>query len=450
MNATDNRIGSHYFHLEETMDDSAFAKLQESRFIATLKQAYAHSNFYRRLYDERHVELRELIGLCDIRSLPFTSPIDLMKGPKDFISSSNIVSIHCSGGTGQNPKTVFRTYSDYTQSSDIMSRLFYMNGFRRDDIVAILQPFGIWAIGALAFEGLKRIGAISLPLGIHMNIDNVIQLLREHEVSGMFIAPSNCLRLSEQINIRGMDPKKDLKIRRITLAGERVTGRHREIISNAFGAETFSLYGSEETDGLATECTYHSGLHFCADQFYLEILDPETDEPVSQGDLGESVITTLTKEGSPLIRYKTGDLVRLLGRSCECGRSLPLIEITGRSSEVLVLIEGTKVYPFQVDAVLDNLKVGVLNYQLVRDRVSEGVDALTLTVEVVRAERPAGLADKIASAMQALSVDFADAYAANLVKVKVQVVDPETISTTSRGKVVRLVDHLRTPSEQRN
>ena len=436
------RIGSRCWHPEETLADSELTRLQEARLFATVEAAYTHSKFYRRLYDEHGVCLEELASLSDVGRLPFTYPKDLMECSKEFISSSGIVAIQCSGGTTRNPKTVFRSYSDYIESSEVLSRLFYMNGIRAEDTVAILQPFGIWAIGALAFEGLRRIGATALPLGIHMNDDMVIQLLKQHNASGVFITPSNCLRLAELIQTRDMNPRKDLHIRTIVLAGEKVTPRHRKALSKVFNAGIFSLYGSEETDGLATECVFHSGLHFCADHFYLEVIDPETGEHVPPGTLGEAAITTLTKKGSPLIRYRIGDLVRLLGKKCNCRRSLPLIEIKGRSSEVLILTEGTKVYPFQVDAVLDELGVDILNYQVVRERSAEGKDILSLTVEVTPETQGVDLADKIALALRKLSVDFTDACTANLVEARVHIVGPETIQPTSRGKIVRFVDRI--------
>jgi len=437
------RISSRYWHQQETLTDIELSRLQEARLFATIEAAYAHSKFYRHLYDKHGVDFRQFKALSDIKMLPFTYPKDLMEHSKEFISSSKVVAIHCSGGTTQNPKSVFRTYSDYIESSEVLSRLFYMNGIRPQDTVAILQPFGVWAIGALAFEGIKRIGATALPLGIHISDEMVIKLLREYNVSGIFITPSNCLRLAQSIMSQGLEPRSDFQVNSITLAGEKVTIRHRDSISRIWEADVFSLYGSEETDGLATECLYHTGLHFCVDHFYLEVINPDTEKWVEPGVLGEAVITTLSKEGSPLIRYRIGDLVRLLGKKCNCGRTLPLLEIKGRASEVLVLTEGTKVYPFQVDAAFDNFEVDILNYQVVREKDERDRDVLSFTIEVNPSAQAPGLAEKVTNMLKKLSIDFTDACNANLVDVIVRIVDPDTIQPTARGKVVRFVDKFK-------
>ncbi len=433
-----------FWHSQEVLTTQELAQLQIERLTATVEVAYSSTRFYKKLFDKHKVSPGQLKTLSDLKSFPFTYPRDLRKRPLDFrVASVDVTSIHCSGGTVGQPKIVFRTYRDHIQSSEILARLFYTNGVRKGDVVAILQPFGLWAIGFLAFEGLKRLNATALPIGIHMDDRDVIELLRKYKATGLFITPSNCLRLTDLIQGQGLDPKEDFRLNIITLAGEKVTAKHRHSLSEIWGADVFSLYGSEETDGLATECCYHTGLHFAGDQFYLEIINPDAEECIESASIGEAVITTLTKEGTPLIRYRIGDIVRLLPKKCKCGRTLSSIEIKGRTSEVLVLTEGTKVYPFQVDAVLEHLEIDIPNYQVVRTKDDRGRDILSFTIEVHPTVRTSNLTEKIADALKRLSIDFTDACNANLVDVIVCIADPNTIQPTARGKVVRFINKLK-------
>ena len=433
-------IGVNYWDNFESMSINDLKAFQGQQLFKALENAYCNSSFYRDLYDGNGVNLRAIKSLANISEIPFVYPKDLMANSKGLISSPSIVTLHSSGGTTKKPKTVYRTYSDFQISSDVMARLFFMNGIRGNDIVAILQPFGVWAIGSLALEGLRTIGSMVIPLGIHMSDETVIEFLEKHLVSAMFITPSNCIRIGKIIQKMGGDPKNDFTVKRAILAGEKVSAKHRETILDLWGAETFSLYGSEETDGLATECVFHNGLHFCADKFYLEIIDPDTEKILEIGELGEAVITTLTMEGTPLIRYRIGDLIRVVPEGCECGRKLPLIDVKGRASEVLILTEGTKIYPYQIEAVIDELDFKTYNYQLVRSKKSNDTDMLTFYLEIDPNRIDSALNQKVKSSLERLSIDFIDAFNASLVELEVNLLSPNTLEPTKRGKMIRFVD----------
>ena len=433
-----------FWHPQEVLTTQELAQLQFERLTATVERAYSETRFYKQLFNEHGVKPDQLKTLNDFWRFPFVYPRDLREHPLDFrVASADITAIHCSGGTIGQPKTVLRTYQDYVQSCEILARLFYTNGIRAGDVVAILQPFGLWAIGFLAFEGLKRLNATALPIGIHMDDKEVIKLLRNHRVTGLFITPSNCVRLTDLVRKQGLDTSNDFCVNIIVLAGEKLTAEHRQLLSEAWDSEIFNTYGSEETDGLGTECPAHRGIHFCADQFFLEVIDSETQEEVESGEMGEAVITTLTKEGTPLIRYRIGDLIQVLGNECECGRTLPLIDVKGRVEEFLVLTEGTKLYPFQVEDTLRALKEKILNYQVIREKDKQGRDLLNFIMEVPSDSRTLNLEDRITAGLKRLSIDFTDAYSAGLVNIKVNIVEPGAIRTTARGKIAHFLDRAK-------
>ncbi|WP_448382366.1 phenylacetate--CoA ligase family protein [Desulfosoma sp.] len=434
MNTTRNNAS--YWNPEvETLSRTALEQLQRERLLETLRRA-AQAPFYRNSLGPE--PWRRIHSLDDIRRLPVTTKDDLRAAyPYGFlcVPKDRLIRLHVSSGTTGQATAVFYTQKDVDAWADLMARCLYMTGARPGDVFQNLSGYGLFT-GGLGFHyGAERLGLLTIPAGAG-NSKRQIQLMRDFSTTVMHIIPSYALRLMDVMAEMGVDPKRDLHLRIAYLGAEPYSEEVRRRVEAFYGVSVFNSYGLSEMNGpgVAFECAYQNGLHIWEDAYLVEVLDPKTLEPVPEGTLGELVLTTLSREGMPLIRYRTKDLTRILPGDCPCGRvHRRLDRIQGRSDDMFIL-KGVNIFPIQVEQVLMGIPEVGNNYRIVLDR-HDNVDVMTVEVEVT---------DKIfvedMRQLQRLQKKITKELKSELlVTPEVRLVEPHGLPR-NEGKAVRLMD----------
>ncbi len=350
----------------------------------TVYHAYGGSEYYQNLMRKADVGPNDIQCLDDIRKLPFTTANDLRAGyPFPLLSApiSNVVRIHASSGTTGKRKILAYTQKDIEDWGNFFARCYEMAELTAADRVQIAVGYGVWTAGVGFQLGCERFGAMAVPVGPG-NIDMQCEFLVDLQSTVLCCTASMGLLMAEEVNRRGLKDKIALK--KMIFGSERSSDAMRQRIRNLLGLEDmFDIVGMTELYGPGTglDCTRHEGIHYWADYYILEILDPDTLEPVSPGEIGEMVVTTLKKEAAPLIRYRTRDLTRLIDHPCSCGNILPMHDrILGRSDD-MIIFRAVNIYPGQIDSVLSRIDGISSEYQIVLDRRNNGKDYMTLRVE---------------------------------------------------------------------
>ncbi len=350
----------------------------------TVQHAYEGSRFYRDRLDATGVGADDIQTLADIRKLPFTQADDLRQGyplPLLAVPESEVVRIHASSGTTGKRKILAYTQKDIDDWIHFFARCYEMAGLTETDRVQIAVGYGIWSAGVGFQMGCEKFGAMAIPVGPG-NIDMQCQFLVDLKSTVMCCTASMALLMAEEIQRRNL--KGEIALKKIIFGSERSSPALRRRIGELMGLEDmFDIPGMTELYGPGTglECTKHEGIHYWADNYILEILDPDTLQPVSAGEIGEMVVTTLAKEAAPLIRYRTRDLTRLIDHPCSCGNVLPMHDrILGRSDDMFIF-RAVNIYPGQIDEILSSFSEIGSEYQIVLDRRQDGRDYMTIRVE---------------------------------------------------------------------
>jgi phenylacetate-CoA ligase len=350
----------------------------------TVNHAYQGSSFYRERLDSAGVRPQGIQTLDDIRKLPFTTADDLRQGypfPLLSVPEAEVVRIHASSGTTGKRKILTYTQKDIDDWIHFFARCYEMAGLTREDRVQIAVGYGIWTAGFGFQLGCEKFGAMALPVGPG-NIDMQCQFLVDLQSTVMCCTASMGLLMAEEVNRRVLKDKIALK--KMIFGSERSSEAMRRRIKELIGLdEMFDIPGMTELYGPGTglDCFKHEGIHYWADYYILEILDPETLEAVAPGEVGEMVVTTLGKQAAPLIRYRTRDLTRLIARPCSCGSILPMHDrILGRSDD-MIIFRAVNIYPGQIDEVLSTISDAGCEYQVHLDRKDDGKDYMTIRLE---------------------------------------------------------------------
>ncbi len=350
----------------------------------TVQHAYEGSRFYRDRLDANGLGGDDIQTLADIRKLPFTQADDLREGyplPLLAVPESEVVRIHASSGTTGKRKILAYTQKDIDDWIHFFARCYEMAGLTKADRVQIAVGYGIWTAGAGFQMGCEKFGAMAVPVGPG-NVDMQCQFLVDLKSTVMCCTASMALLMVEEIQRRNL--KNEIALKKIIFGSERSSPAMRQRIGDLMGLEgMFDIPGMTELYGPGTglECTQHEGIHYWADYYILEILNPDTLQPVAAGEIGEMVVTTLSKEASPLIRYRTRDLTRLISHPCSCGNVLPMHDrILGRSDDMFIF-RAVNIYPGQIDEILSALSEIGSEYQIVLDRRKDGRDYMTIRVE---------------------------------------------------------------------
>ena len=350
----------------------------------TVRHAYSGSDHYRSVMDQVGLKPEDVKSLNDIRKLPFTTADDLKSGypfPLLAVPLSDVVRIHASSGTTGKRKILSYTQNDLEDWANLFARCYEMAELTVSDRVQIAVGYGVWTAGVGFQLGCERFGAMAVPVGPG-NVDMQCEFLVDLQSTVLCCTASMGLLMAEEVNRRGLRDKIALK--KMIFGSERSSDAMRQRIGDLLGLEhMFDIPGMTELYGPGTglDCTRHEGIHYWADYYILEILDPETLKPVTPGEIGEMVVTTLKKEAVPLIRYRTRDLTRLIEHPCSCGNIMPLHDrILGRSDD-MIIFRAVNIYPGQIDSALSKIDDIGPEYQIVIDRGDDGRDYMTLRVE---------------------------------------------------------------------
>jgi phenylacetate-CoA ligase len=350
----------------------------------TVGHACEGSDFYRQRFERTGVRPEDIQSLEDIRNLPFTMADDLKEGypfPLLAVPASRVVRIHASSGTTGKRKVLTYTQKDLDDWLHFFARCYEMAGLTIEDRVQIAVGYGIWTAGFGFQLGCEKFGAMALPVGPG-NVDMQCQFLVDLQTTVMCCTASMGLLMAEEVNRRNLKDKIALK--KMIFGSERSSDAMRRRIQELLGLEDmFDITGMTELYGPGTglDCARHEGIHYWADYYILEILDPTTLQPVPAGEIGEMVVTTLSKEAAPLIRYRTRDLTRAIDHPCSCGNVLPMHDrILGRSDD-MIIFRAVNIYPGQIDEVLSTIPDANCEYQVHLDRRDDGKDYMTIKLE---------------------------------------------------------------------
>jgi phenylacetate-CoA ligase len=411
--------------------------LQSERLRRTVTRAYERIDFYRRRFDEAGVSPDDIESVADIERLPFTTKEDFRDEYPDGlfgVPRGETRRIHASSGTTGTPKVVAYTENDLRMWRDVMARTLHAAGIRPGDVVQNAYGYGLFTGGLGFHDGIEELGAAVVPTGAG-NTQRQLDMLRDLEPTAICCTPSYCLYLADAAADRGMD-LRDLPVSRAVIGAEPFTDPMREEIERDLGVAVVDVYGLSELvgPGVSVECEEEQdGLHVWEDHFYPEIVDPETGEVLPEGESGELVLTNLTAEAVPAIRYRTGDVTSLTYEKCACGRTAVRMDnVTGRADDLLI-VRGVNVYVSQIEEVVVGLEGMSGHYRIDLHRQG-ALDTIHVTAE---RHEDAGrsseaLEARITSRLEAVLDVSPD---------EVTVVDPDTIERTAVGKVTRVYDH---------
>ncbi len=401
----------------------------------TVDHVYRNNDFYRKKFDTSGIRPENVRTLDDLRLLPFTTAEDLHEGyplPLLSVPEEKVVRIHASSGTTGKRKVLAYTAKDVDDWGIMMARCFEMAGLTTKDRVQIAVGYGVWTAGVGFQKGCETFGAMALPIGPG-NLELQCQFLEDFGTTVLCSTSSMALLMSEEVRRRGIGDS--IRLKKVIYGSERTSEAMRQKIRKALNAELYDIPGLTELygPGMGLECSAHQGIHYWADYFILEILDPVTLKPVAPGELGEMVVTSLCKEASPLIRYRTRDLTRLIEKPCPCGNILPRHDrILGRTDD-MIKFRAVNIYPGQIDHVLsENPGVGS-EYNIILEHREDGRDYMIVRVE--RSEHGSRDDDRelIRSLGRAVKSHI-------MVSAEVQVVDHGTLPRSER-KSKRVYDN---------
>jgi phenylacetate-CoA ligase len=421
----------------EIVDRERLAALQLERFKKTVKKAQK-SVYYDRLFKEMGIDADLVKSLDDIRNFPFTTKDDLREHwPYGFIAvpKDELIRMHASSGTTGRAIVVFHTTADIQAWTDVLARCIYMAGMRRTDVFQNMMTYGLFT-GGLGFHyAAEKVGALVIPAGAG-NSKRQIQLMRDFGTTVVHIIPSYALHLSKVFEELKVDPVRDTKLRIAFVGAEPHSERMRKKIEQYYGFKAYNSYGLSEMNGpgVSFECPCQDGMHIWEDHYLVEIIDPKTLKPVSDGEEGELVMTTLLREGMPIIRYRTKDLTRIVPGTCACGRTHRRIErIKGRTDDMMI-IKGVNIFPIQIEKKLMEIPGVGNNFVIILER--EGYDDhMTVKVEVQNEVFTGDLRP-----LENLRKRVVDELKADiLITPRVKLVEPGSIPATE-GKAIRVID----------
>lgn len=421
----------------EGLSRSKLEALQLERLHLTLHRV-SLSRLYQKKYAEAGISPESLTSLDDIHKLPYTTkqdlreyyPYGLLCVPRD-----RLVRLHVSSGTTGQSIAVLYTRADLEGWADLLARSMYMTGARPGDTFQNLSGYGLFT-GGLGFQyGAERLGLLSIPAGSG-NSKRQIQLMRDFSTNIIHIIPSYALRLMDVMTELGVDPKQELQLRLGYLGAEPYSEEVRRRVEDFYGIRVFNSYGLSEMNGpgVAFECPHQRGMHVWEDAYLVEIINPDTLESVPDGVFGELVLTSLKREGMPVIRYRTRDITRIVPEECPCGRAHKRIDrIQGRSDDMFI-IKGVNIFPMQVEHVLMNIPEVGNNYVIILER-ENNVDDMIVRVEMTEKAFVEDMRH-LHRLQQKITRDLKSELQ---ITPRVELVEPNALPS-SEGKAKRLID----------
>ena len=422
----------------ETLPREKLEAVQLERLKSTLQRA-ATSPHYSGVFKGKGFDPAKLNSLRDVNNIPLTTKEDLRASwPYGLltVSKDELVRMHSSSGTTGRATVIFHTMKDVQEWANLVARCMYMTGVRKGDVFQNMMTYGLFT-GGLGFHyGAEKIGALVIPAGAG-NSKRQIQIMRDFETTFIHIIPSYALHLYTVFEEMGLDPKKDTKLKMAFVGAEPHSEKTRKRIEEFYGIKAYNSYGLSEMNGpgVAFECPCQTGLHIWEDNFIVEIINPDTLKPLPDGEEGELVMTTLLRQGMPILRYRTKDLTRIVPGVCECGRTHRRIDrIKGRTDDMLI-IKGVNIFPIQVEKKLMEIPGVGTDYVIILER--EGFnDMMTVRVEVQKESFDGDLLH-----LEALQKKIVEALKSDiLITPKVELVAPGSLPKTE-GKAIRVIDN---------
>lgn len=421
----------------ETMGRDQLQELQLTRLKETVKHA-ANSPFYKEVFEKNGITPDSIQTLDDLRKIPFTTKNDLRSHYPFGMAAIPIqkcVRIHSSSGTTGNPTVVLHSAKDLDQWANQVARCMYMVGLRDTDVFQNTSGYGMFT-GGLGFQyGAERLGALTVPAAAG-NTKRQIKFITDFGTTCLHIIPSYATRLAEVMYEMGIDPRRDTKLHTVCIGAEPHSEEQRKRIEQLLGVKAYNCFGMSEMNGpgVAFECPEQNGLHIWEDYVIPEIIDPNTLEPVPEGEIGELVLTTINREAMPLLRYRTRDLTRFIPGECPCGRThRRLARFVGRSDDMIIL-KGVNIFPIQIEKILMNFKELGSNYLITIETVGYN-DEMLIEVEL------SDLFTDDYSALQRLAKEVTRQLKDELLLTpRVKLVGKGSLPSAEGGKAVRVKD----------
>lgn len=421
----------------ETMGRDQLQELQLTRLKETVKHA-ANSPFYKEVFEKNGITPDSIQTLDDLRKIPFTTKNDLRSHYPFGMAAIPIqrcVRIHSSSGTTGNPTVVLHSAKDLDQWANQVARCMYMVGLRDTDVFQNTSGYGMFT-GGLGFQyGAERLGALTVPAAAG-NTKRQIKFITDFGTTCLHIIPSYATRLAEVMYEMGIDPRRDTKLHTVCIGAEPHSEEQRKRIEQLLGVKAYNCFGMSEMNGpgVAFECPEQNGLHIWEDYVIPEIINPQTLEPVPEGEIGELVLTTINREAMPLLRYRTRDLTRFIPGECPCGRThRRLARFVGRSDDMIIL-KGVNIFPIQIEKILMNFKELGSNYLITIETVGYN-DEMLIEVEL------SDLFTDDYSALQRLAKEVTRQLKDELLLTpRVKLVGKGSLPSAEGGKAVRVKD----------
>lgn len=427
---------SDFFNPEETFSRSELEALQLERLKSTVEHCM-DSAFYRKRFADNGLKPSDIRTLDDLRKIPFTTKQDLRDTYPFGIASSPLsdcIRLHSSSGTTGNPTVILHTRRDIEQWANAVARCLWMVGCRPEDVFQNTSGYGMFT-GGLGFQyGAERLGMLTVPAAAG-NTLRQLKFFTDFGTTVVHAIPSYAARIYEVMCEKGIDPQRDTKLRTLVIGAEPHSEDTRKRIENMLGVKAYNSFGMSEMmgPGVAFECKEQNGMHIWEDYFIVEIVDPNTLEPVPDGEVGELVLTTINREGMPLLRYRTRDLTRILPGDCPCGRAHKRLDrMKGRSDDMIIL-KGVNIFPIQIETILMHFDELASDYLITLTTEAEN-DEMTVQVEL----KDMYIDDY--SKLQALSKEITRQLRDEILVTPHVMLVPKNTLPKSEGKAVRVVD----------
>jgi len=419
----------------ETLESSALRRLQLERLQATLERVARRVPFYQDRLSAAGIRPEDIRSLDDLRRLPFTAGADLRATYPDgllAVARHEVSRLHTSSGTTGKPKALFFSAKDVDTAAELIARCLVMAGVTRQDVLQNMMTYGLFTGALVMHYGAEKLGLMVIPAGPG-NSERQLMLMQDFGTTIIHATPSYALYFADFLDRKGLNPRRDLALRKAFIGAEPYSEESRRKIELALGIDVYNSYGLSEMNGpgVAFECEQKHGMHLWEDNYLMEIVDPQTGEPLPEGQTGELVLTTLCREAMPLLRYRTRDVTSIIPEPCPCGRTHRRINrITGRTDDMLI-VRGVNIYPQQIERVLMALPALGRNYLI----LLAGLDEMTVKVELAEA----GFDGQVEHLVKLQSQVIERLRAEILVKPKVELVPPGALPV-SEGKAKRVID----------
>ncbi|MBO0439014.1 phenylacetate--CoA ligase family protein [Candidatus Enterococcus ikei] len=410
-----------------------------------LEFTYQNSSFYNDKYKGH--DINSINTFEDFSKLPLLTAEEITLNSKEMIPSTvRPYRVSSSSGTLGKPKVIYRDEKDTDRGISKLVELLKMAKVTCSDSIMIGQPFEMAHFGYLVFEAARILKIQSIPIGISISNEAFLESILNFKPTVICTSLSRVLVIIQMLKVRNINELPFVKS--VILAGEPVTKEGIDLIQNYFNVYPFNFYGSEETDGLGGDCKQHKGIHFFDDVFYLELLDIPGVAPTKKGNkIGEAVITSLYQIGTPLIRYKLGDIIEIEASNCSCGESYPLVHSIGRAGDAFNIFDGVTILAYQIEKLLKEKLGEIENYQIYISTIVPGLEEIKVKIKLTETpENVSVLENDVQNCLWQSSEDLNSAKEAGALRFRVEINRSE-IYVTQRGKTKRIID-LRKEKEE--